>query len=30
MRYVLQKHGLRPEKDVTLVQLGGMIVADTE
>jgi NitT/TauT family transport system substrate-binding protein len=25
MRYVLQKHGLRPEKDVTLVQLGGMI-----
>jgi NitT/TauT family transport system substrate-binding protein len=25
MRYVLQKHGLRPEKDVTLLQLGGMI-----
>jgi ABC-type nitrate/sulfonate/bicarbonate transport system substrate-binding protein len=23
MRYVLQKHGLRPEKDVTLLQLGG-------
>jgi NitT/TauT family transport system substrate-binding protein len=25
MRYVLQKHGLRPEKDVGLLQLGGMI-----
>ena len=25
MRYVLQKHGLRPEKDVTLLQLGGML-----
>src|ERR1044071_1767141 len=25
MRYLLQKHGLRPEKDVTLLQLGGMI-----
>src|SRR5256885_17124352 len=25
MRYVLQKHGLRPEKEVTLLQLGGMI-----
>jgi NitT/TauT family transport system substrate-binding protein len=25
MRYVLLKHGLRPEKDVTLLQLGGMI-----
>lgn len=25
MRYVLQKHGLRPDKDVTLLQLGGMI-----
>jgi len=25
MRYVLQKHGLRAEKDVTLLQLGGMI-----
>jgi NitT/TauT family transport system substrate-binding protein len=25
MRYVLQKYGLRPEKDVTLIQLGGMI-----
>ncbi|HEX2931091.1 MAG TPA: ABC transporter substrate-binding protein [Candidatus Binatia bacterium] len=25
MRYVLQKYGLRPEKDVTLLQLGGMI-----
>jgi len=25
MRSVLQKHGLRPEKDVTLLQLGGMI-----
>ena len=25
MRYVLQEHGLRPEKDVTLLQLGGMI-----
>src|SRR5258708_4571127 len=25
VRYVLQKHGLRPEKDVALLQLGGMI-----
>ena len=25
MRYVLQKHGLRPDKDVTLLQLGGMM-----
>jgi len=24
MRYVLQKHGLQPEKDVTLLQIGGM------
>ena len=25
MRYVLQEHGLRPERDVTLLQLGGMV-----
>jgi NitT/TauT family transport system substrate-binding protein len=25
MRYILQKHGLRPEKDVGLLQLGGMM-----
>src|SRR4030095_10899043 len=25
MRYVLQKHGLRPQKDGTLIQRGGMI-----
>ena len=24
MRYILQKHGLQPEKDVTLLQVGGM------
>ena len=24
MRYILQKHGLQPEKDVTLLQIGGM------
>jgi len=24
MRYVLQKHGLQPEKDVTVLQVGGM------
>ncbi len=24
MRYVLQKHGLQPEKDVTFLQIGGM------
>lgn len=24
MRYVLQKHGLQPDKDVTLLQVGGM------
>ncbi|MBI2228048.1 MAG: ABC transporter substrate-binding protein [Deltaproteobacteria bacterium] len=24
MRYVLQKHGLQPDKDVTLLQIGGM------
>ncbi len=24
MRYVLEKHGLQPEKDVTLLQIGGM------
>jgi NitT/TauT family transport system substrate-binding protein len=29
MRYVLQKYGLRPEKDVTLIQLGGMIELST-
>ncbi|MBI2359777.1 MAG: ABC transporter substrate-binding protein [Deltaproteobacteria bacterium] len=24
MRYILQKHGLQPDKDVTLLQIGGM------